>query len=258
MNFEKIVDLHCHILPGIDDGSQSLEDSIALANEAVKDGVTHILATPHHLDNKYINHRSDVERLVKNFQAELDSRQIPLKIFPGQEVHINGELVKKYDDLLGVDLKKKYMLLEFPHSNVPAYAEKIIFELLKLGTTPIIVHPERNKEIQKDTGILYKFIQQGALAQVTATSYIGGFGNEVAKLSQKFVAHNLVQIVASDAHAMRGRNFVLSEALSKIGQDFGVDKAAQFEKNAEDLINGVNVMATNYSQIAKKKRFFFF
>lgn len=258
MNFEKIVDLHCHILPGIDDGSQSLEDSIALANEAVKDGVTHILATPHHLDTKYINHRSDVERLVKNFQAELDSRQIPLKIFPGQEVHINGELVQKYDDLLGVDLKKKYMLLEFPHSNVPVYAEKIIFELLKLGTTPIIVHPERNKEIQKDTDILYKFIQQGALAQVTATSYIGGFGDEVAKLSQKFVAHNLVQIVASDAHAMRGRDFVLSEALLQIGQDFGVDRAIQFEKNAEDLINGVNVRASNYSQIAKKKRFFFF
>lgn len=258
MDFEKIVDLHCHILPGIDDGSQSLEDSIALANEAVKDGVTHILATPHHLDNKYVNHRSDVERLVKNFQAELDSRQIPLKIFPGQEVHINGELVQKYDDLLGVDLKKKYMLLEFPHSNVPAYAEKIIFELLKLGTTPIIVHPERNKEIQKNTDILYKFIQQGALAQVTATSYIGGFGDDVAKLSQKFVAHNLVQIVASDAHAMRGRDFVLSEALSQIGHDFGKDKAIQFEKNAEDLINGFNVMASNYSQIAKKKHFFFF
>ncbi|MDO5883747.1 tyrosine-protein phosphatase [Ligilactobacillus animalis] len=258
MDFEKIVDLHCHILPGIDDGSQSLEDSIALANEAVKDGVTHILATPHHLDNKYVNHRSDVERLVKNFQAELDSRQIPLKIFPGQEVHINGELVQKYDDLLGVDLKKKYMLLEFPHSNVPAYAEKMIFELLKLGTTPIIVHPERNKEIQKNTDILYKFIQQGALAQVTATSYIGGFGDDVAKLSQKFVAHNLVQIVASDAHAMRGRDFVLSEALSQIGHDFGKDKAIQFEKNAEDLINGFNVMASNYSQIAKKKHFFFF
>ena len=258
MDFEKIVDLHCHILPGIDDGSQSLEDSIALANEAVKDGVTHILATPHHLDNKYVNHRSDVERLVKNFQAELDSRQIPLKIFPGQEVHINGELVQKYDDLLGVDLKKKYMLLEFPQSNVPAYAEKMIFELLKLGTTPIIVHPERNKEIQKNTDILYKFIQQGALAQVTATSYIGGFGDDVAKLSQKFVAHNLVQIVASDAHAMRGRDFVLSEALSQIGHDFGKDKAIQFEKNAEDLINGFNVMASNYSQIAKKKHFFFF
>lgn len=258
MDFEKIVDLHCHILPGIDDGSQSLEDSIALANEAVKDGVTHILVTPHHLDNKYVNHRSDVERLVKNFQAELDSRQIPLKIFPGQEVHINGELVQKYDDLLGVDLKKKYMLLEFPHSNVPAYAEKMIFELLKLGTTPIIVHPERNKEIQKNTDILYKFIQQGALAQVTATSYIGGFGDDVAKLSQKFVAHNLVQIVASDAHAMRDRDFVLSEALSQIGHDFGKDKAIQFEKNAEDLINGFNVMASNYSQIAKKKHFFFF
>lgn len=258
MNFEKIVDLHCHILPGIDDGSQSLEDSIALANEAVKDGVTHILATPHHLDNKYVNHRKDVEKLVQTFQAELDSHQIPLTVFPGQEVHLNGELIARYDDLLGVDLKKKYMLLEFPHSNVPAYAEKMIFELLKLGTTPIIVHPERNKEIQRDTDILYKFIQQGALAQVTATSYIGGFGDDVATLSRKFVEHSLVQIVASDAHAMKGRDFVLSEALFQIGRDFGDKKAMSFEQNAENLINGANVVATNYRKIPKKKRFFFF
>jgi Capsular polysaccharide biosynthesis protein len=258
MNFEKIVDLHCHILPGIDDGSQNLEDSLRLAEEAVQDGVTHILATPHHLDNRYVNHRRDVENLVKDFQLELDDRQIALKIFPSQEVHINGELIQKYDDLLGVDLKKKYMLLEFPHSSVPAYTEKIIFELLKLGTTPIIVHPERNKAIQNKTDILYKFIQQGALAQVTATSYIGGFGNDVASLSRKLVEHGLVQIVASDAHTMKNRNFVLSEALLQIGQDFGEQKAMQFEQNAEDLINGANVIASNYRKIEKKKRFFFF
>lgn len=110
MNFEKIVDLHCHILPGIDDGSQNLEDSLRLAEEAVQDGVTHILATPHHLDNRYVNHRRDVENLVKDFQLELDDRQIALKIFPSQEVHINGELIQKYDDLLGVDLKKIYVI----------------------------------------------------------------------------------------------------------------------------------------------------
>lgn len=144
------------------------------------------------------------------------------------------------------------MLLEFPHSSVPAYTEKIIFELLKLGTTPIIVHPERNKAIQNKTDILYKFIQQGALAQVTATSYIGGFGNDVASLSRKLVEHGLVQIVASDAHTMKNRNFVLSEALLQIGQDFGEQKAMQFEQNAEDLINGANVIASNYRKIEKR------
>ena len=90
MNFEKIVDLHCHILPGIDDGSPDLDHSLQLAQEAVADGVTHILATPHHLDRNYTNHAQDVIRVADEFQAELDKRGIDLTVFPSQEVHING------------------------------------------------------------------------------------------------------------------------------------------------------------------------
>lgn len=258
MKLEKIIDLHCHILPGIDDGSPDLEHSIILANAALKDGVTHILATPHHFDNNYVNHRQDVITLTEKFQRELEIRGIDLKIFPGQEVHITGELDRHYDDLLGIDARKKYMLLEFPHSNVPAYAKRMIFELQKLGTTPVIVHPERNREIQKDPNILYDFIQKGVLSQLTATSYIGGFGEEVAELSRKLVKHRLVQVVASDAHALKGRNFVLSEALNKIAQDLGAEYAYEFEKNAEKLLNGKNVIAHGYSSVQKKKRFFFF
>lgn len=258
MEFEKIVDLHCHILPKIDDGSPNLESSLMLAKQAVNDGVTHILCTPHHLDNEYVNHKDDVIKITNEFQKELTANQIPLHVFPGQEVHINGDLVSKYDDLLGIDANKRYMLLEFPHGNVPEYAEQMIFKLKKLGTTPVIVHPERNSEIQSDLGLLYNFIEKGALAQVTATSYIGGFGEKVAKISKQMLEHNLVQIVASDAHTLKGRKFVLHEALNQIADDFGENKAIQFEKNAENLINGERVVAHDYSPIKKKKRFFFF
>lgn len=258
MKFEKIVDLHCHILPGIDDGSPDLEHSLSLAKQAVNDGVTHILCTPHHLDNEFVNHKDDVIKNVTVFQKELVQHQIPLKVFPGQEVHINGDLISKYDDLLGIDVNKRYMLLEFPHGNVPSYAGQMIFRLRKLGTTPVIVHPERNSEIQDNLELLYDFIEKGALAQVTATSYVGGFGDRVAAISKKIVEHNLVQIVASDAHTLKGRKFVLHEALDQIAEDFDKSKAIQFEKNAEDLINGERVVAHDYSPIKKKKRFFFF
>ncbi len=258
MEFEKLVDLHCHILPGIDDGSPDLEHSLTLAKQAVADGVTHILATPHHLDNNYVNHRLDVIKKTNDFQNELDASGIQLQVFPGQEVHINGDLPQCYDDLLGVDEKKRYMLLEFPHSNVPAYAKRLIFELQKLGTTPIIVHPERNKEIQADLNLLYDFIQRGALAQLTATSYVGGFGEHVADISKKLVDHRLVQLVASDAHVLQGRNFVLREALEKIVTDFSPEVAYEFEKNAEDLLNGFGVVSKGYRKIEKKKRFIFF
>lgn len=258
MDFEKIVDLHCHILPEIDDGSPDLEHSLSLAKQAVDDGVTHILCTPHHLDNNFVNHKEDVINDVNAFQKELTQRQIPLRVFPGQEVHINGDLISKYNDLLGIDANKRYMLLEFPHGNVPGYAEQMIFKLKKLGTTPVIVHPERNSEIQSNLKLLYDFIEKGALAQVTATSYVGGFGDKVAEISKQMVEHNLVQIVASDAHTLKGRKFVLHEALNQMADDFGEDKAIQFEKNAENLINGERVVAYDYSPIKKKKKFFFF
>lgn len=258
MKFEKIVDLHCHILPGVDDGSPDLEHSLNLAKDAVKDGVTHILATPHHLDNEYVNHAQDIVKAAADFQKQLDANGINLRVFPGQEVHINGDLPQKYDDLLGIDANKRYMLLEFPHGNVPGYAKRLIFDLKKKGITPVICHPERNHEIQENLDLLYDFISDGALAQITATSYVGGFGSHVAEISKKLVEHNLVQIVASDAHTLKGRKFVLSEALNQIAEDFGEKKAMQFEKNAEALINGQRVSAGEISKVKKKKRFFFF
>lgn len=181
-----------------------------------------------------------------------------MTVFPGQEVHINGDLVERYDDLLGIDEQKRYMLLEFPHGDVPGYAEQLIFDLKRKGTIPVIVHPERNKKIQDNLDILYDFISNGALAQVTATSYVGGFGEHVAQISHDMVEHNLVQVVASDAHSLPGRKFVLSEALYRIAEDFGEDKAMEFEDNAEKLINGDYVSAHNYSPVKKKKRFLFF
>lgn len=259
MQFDKIVDIHCHILPNLDDGSPSLEKSLELAQMAVKDGVTHILATPHHLDKQYVNHAPAVLKAAEEFQKHLDANYIPLTIFAGQEIHINGELDQQMDDLLGVDEDKNYILLEFPHSNVPAYAKRLIFNLQSMGVTPIIVHPERNSDFQKDLGLLYDFIKNGALAQVTATSYLGGFGEQVAEISYQMVKHNLVQIVASDAHAMKGRRFVLHEALDAIGKDFGEAKARLFEQNAEDLLNGERIMARGYSlPEVKKKRFWLF
>lgn len=255
----KIVDLHCHLVPGIDDGSPDLEHSLELARTAVAEGITHILATPHHLDGDYVNHRRDVVRHVSDFQQELDNYGIPLVIFPGQEVHINGDLTAKYDDLLGIDEDKKYMLIEFPHGSVPAYAKRLFFELRKLGTTPVIVHPERNHEIQGNLNLLYDFIADGALAQLTGTSYIGGFGGKVQSISEQFVEHNLVQIFASDAHALEGRGFALQEAFLKLRSQFGQSKVDEFEDNAENLLNGLPVIARDFSQFEdKRKKFWFF
>lgn len=258
MDFEKIVDIHCHILPGLDDGPKDLEQSLSLAREAVKDGVTHILATPHHLDKQYVNHAKQVNEVTEKLQVALDQAQIPLTVFASQEVHINGDLDQRYADLLGVDEDKHYMLIEFPHGSVPAYAKQLFFKLKSLGTTPIIVHPERNSDFQKDLSLLYDFIANGALAQVTATSYLGGFGEQVAEVSYQMVKNNLVQVLGSDAHAMKGRGILMHEALDQIAKDFGEQKAILFEQTAEDLLNGERVVAKGYTLPTKKKKFWLF
>lgn len=123
-----MVDLHCHLLPGIDDGSKSMEISLRLAKEATENGVTHALLTPHHMNGHYVNHKQDVLARTKEFQEELEKNNIPLTVFPGQEVRINGQLIEALDndDILFADESGKYMMLEFPDNDVPHYTNQMI------------------------------------------------------------------------------------------------------------------------------------
>ncbi|MDQ7937718.1 CpsB/CapC family capsule biosynthesis tyrosine phosphatase [Lactiplantibacillus sp. WILCCON 0030] len=237
MKNDNLVDLHCHILPGIDDGSPSLTTSISLAQAAVADGVKYILATPHHMDRNYVNHRQNIEQAVTMFQHELVARKIDLQVFPGQEVHLNGHLLEHLDDLLGMDSAKRYVLLELPHEMVPNYLEEVIYQLACQGIVAMIAHPERNAQILAKPEKLYDLIQQGCLAQVTATSLVGTFGKQVQRTAKEFVKCGLVQIVASDAHVLPKRDFALSAAydvLAKMHDDY----PKRFKANAQHILNG--------------------
>ncbi|MPQ36082.1 tyrosine-protein phosphatase, partial [Limosilactobacillus fermentum] len=151
-----LIDLHCHLLPGLDDGSPSMETSLKLAQEAVADGVSHCLLTPHHLNGHYVNHKQDVIRATVAFQEALEEAQIPLTVFPGQEVRVSDRVLPalEADDLLYVDEEGRYLLLEMPSGGVPTFARQLVFELLQHGVTPVIVHPERNAAILDDPSIL--------------------------------------------------------------------------------------------------------
>lgn len=160
------VDLHCHLLPGLDDGPQQLDQAIEMARQAVGDGIRYVLATPHHLDRHYQNTGPVVERAVIEFQAELQRQRIPLTVFAGQEVHLRDKLVATQSQLLGIDAGRRYLLLELPHEQVPHYTAQVVFELLQHGTTPVIAHPERNAQIMARPEQLYDLIQQGCLGEL--------------------------------------------------------------------------------------------
>lgn len=250
-----MIDLHCHILPGVDDGAENIEASIAMAEQAVSQGITHILCTPHHNNGKYTNPKSEVISLVASLQAELDKKKLPLTVLEGQEVRITGDLIEdiRNDKILFTDLEDTYILIEFPTMEVPSYTEQVFFELLQMGKVPVIVHPERNAHFRKDPNNLIPFLEMGCLAQLTAPSYVGVFGKDIQKTAKVMVEHNLVQMVASDAHGVKKRSFFMKETYEQIAKDFGEDKVTKMQQVAKDLLNGDQVDYPGYIEVKKKK-----
>lgn len=252
-----MIDLHCHILPGVDDGAKNMEDSMDMARTAVEEGITHVLATPHYKNGHWDVVKGDLLPLVDEVQAELDARGIPLTIFPGQEVRITGELMEDIaaDDIQFIDEGNQYVLIEFPTPSIPAYTESLFFELQRSGVTPIIVHPERNHAVLKDPNVLLPFIERGALAQLTAASYTGGFGKEIQQVSTKLIEANLVHFIASDAHNVKSRSFHMRAAFDKLEKEYGKDKVEAYHQVTKDLINGEVIVAPTPSEVKRKKLF---
>ncbi|MBO6383971.1 tyrosine protein phosphatase [Enterococcus casseliflavus] len=250
-----MIDLHCHILSGVDDGAEDLEASIAMAEKAISQGITHILCTPHHNNGKYRNPKSEVISLVSFLQSELDKRQLSLTVLEGQEVRITGDLIEdiQQDNILYTDLGDTYILIEFPTMEVPIYTEQLFFELLQMGKTPVIVHPERNAHFRKDPNHLIPFLDMGCLAQLTAPSYVGTFGKDIQKTAKQMIEHNLVQMVASDAHGVKKRTFYMKEAYQQIAKDFGEDKVTKMKQVAKDLLNGDQIDYPSHIEVKKKK-----
>ena len=170
-------------------------------------------------------------------------------------MHVTGELLTllNQDELLFTDLTDTYLLLEFPTMDVPAYSESLFFELRTLGKVPVIVHPERNAMFRENPNRLIPFLEMGCLAQLTAPSVVGIFGKQIQKTAYEMVTHNLVQMVASDAHGVAKRQFYLKEAYKIIEQDWDKEKVLQMQQVARDLVNGDDVSYPSYTEVKKKK-----
>lgn len=246
-----MIDLHCHLLPGVDDGSKSMDISLKLANDAVRDGIDYALLTPHHMNGVYLNHKKAVIQQTQEFQVELDRHKISLKVFPGQEVRINGGLLTALgqDDILFADEGGQYLMLEFPDDDVPSYTSNMIYELMQRGIIPIIVHPERNTKIMKEPDILYRLLNRGCLSQITAGSYVGIFGHKVQKFSKQLIQAGQAYIFASDVHNLPNRKYEMTNAFAKLGNEFGNDYVSKFNENAKRIINGDNILPNNFSEI---------
>ncbi|MFS0774801.1 CpsB/CapC family capsule biosynthesis tyrosine phosphatase [Neobacillus sp. 3P2-tot-E-2] len=251
-----MIDIHCHILPGVDDGAQSLSDSLHMARIAVEQGIHKIVATPHHLTSSYENPKQSIITRVQELNEALRKERIELEVLPGQEVRIHGEMVDGYasGDILPVN-HTPYVLVEFPSNHVPRYTEKLFYDLQVNGLIPVIVHPERNREIIERPELLYQLVKKGALTQITAGSVCGDFGKKIKNFSLQIIESNLTHFIATDAHNSTNRTFKMREALAIIERRYGNELLYYFEENAALLIEGLSVYKEDPERVKRKKIF---
>lgn len=196
-----MIDLHSHLLPGLDDGAIDLAMSLEMARMAVADGVTIMACTPHIFPGVYNNVGPNIEQWVEWLQSELHAAQIPLWLVSGADVHLAPGLVDKVRSGEVLSLHgSRYILIEPPHHILPPRAEDVFFELLSAGFIPILTHPERMGWIERNYGLIERLVRSGVWMQLTAAAVIGEFGREAAAWSLRMISDGFCHIVASDAH----------------------------------------------------------
>lgn len=201
-----MIDIHCHVLPSIDDGAEDIETSLEMLRIAERDGIKKIIATPHFYRNYYEVPYEEVIKRTEELNKIAVEEGINVKIFPGQEVFLDKYTIQNYKEgIIGGLNNSKYMLLELPFDELPKYAVDTIYELKVLGVIPIIAHPERYEYVIKNPEVLNGLIEEGCLFQINAGSVKGIFGKKVQKTSKLLIENGVCDFLATDAHTIGRR-----------------------------------------------------
>jgi protein-tyrosine phosphatase len=223
---ESFVDIHCHLTPAIDDGAQSWDETLAMAQMAVADGISTIVATPHQLGGFSQNTGDVIRARVEEVQRFLDEHELALTVLPGADVRIEPGLVAKLrrGEVLSLGDHRQHVLLELPHE-LYFPLEKLIDDLQSAGFVGILSHPERNEGILSRPAVLRPLVEAGCLMQITAGSLVGAFGAHVQKFSEQLVDQRLVHFVSTDAHGVKSRRPVLRPAFDRLVERAGAEFA---------------------------------
>jgi protein-tyrosine phosphatase len=262
-----MVDIHCHLLPGLDDGPESLDMALKMAEMAIADGITHVIATPH-ADSAYAFNPALVRQRRDELQARFEGRLI---IATGCDFHMSFDNI---DDLRVNPGKytlnqRNYLLVEFNDISIPPTMDQALHQLQLYGATPIITHPERNPVLRSKPERLYRWVRQGYYVQITAQSILGRFGSHAQAAAEEWLRAGLVHFFATDAHNLTSRPLQLKEAREKVAAKEGADVAkALFVDNPRAVFDGAPIpyipeLPDNRGQAPgattpRKKRFWFF
>jgi protein-tyrosine phosphatase len=221
-----VIDLHSHILPGVDDGAPNLEIALDMARMAVADGIEVMACTPHFMPGLYDNETSDIEKRFEDFRARLQDTGIGLELVIGSDAHIRPDFVSCLREHRIPTLNNsRYVLFEPPHVTMPQRMDDLLFEIAVAGFIPILTHPERLKWIEHGYDILTTAAQNGVWMQITAGSLTGRFGNRAQYWAQRMLSEGLVSIMATDAHDLTARPPKMSNAFKIVAQEVGAAEA---------------------------------
>ncbi len=223
-----MIDLHSHILPGVDDGAPDLETALEMARMAVDDGVVVMACTPHFMPGLYDNESADITLRVAELNDRLDREGIDLALVTGSDAHIRPDFLTclREGRILTIH-GSRYVLFEPPHNILPTRLDGLFFSIVAGGYIPILTHPERLEWLEPNYGMISRYVKTGVWMQITAGSLTGDFGRRPQYWAQKLLADGFVHILASDAHGTSRRPPGLSKAFRLAADEVGLDEATQ-------------------------------
>jgi len=261
-----MVDIHCHILPELDDGAKSLEEALEMAEMAIEDGITHVVATPH-ANSEYRFDFNTVRERRSQLQARLGDR---LQLATGCDFHLsvdNLEAIRACPTHYSIN-QKRYLLVEFADFAIPPKTEEALRSLQLLGLSPIITHPERNRLIRSQPQRLRGWLSQGCFVQITAQSLLGAWGESTKRQVEEWLDQKIVHFFASDAHNTTQRPLQLREAFSVVEERWGESLAQSlFRENPLAAFEGrdlphqpavTSAPGGPATPVRRRKRFIFF
>lgn len=224
-------DIHCHILPNVDDGASDIEEAVLMAKMAKENGIEAIFATPHYIEGAGYNSVDENKLELDKLNTELVKRGIDIKIYLGNEVYSTlNILMLLQEKKISTLNNSSYVLIELPMLEIPMYIDSMLYELQLKGIIPIIAHPERNAKIVEDPNILYKYVSKGVLAQLNLPSLLGAYGRKAKKTAEILVRNDMIHFVGTDAHKPKRGYCKIKECIDRLNSLIGEDKARKLIK----------------------------
>lgn len=220
-----MIDMHSHILPGIDDGSRSIEESIQMIKEAKEAGFEAIVSTSHYIEESYSASKMQRQELIDMLNDKLQEENIKIEIYNGAEAYITPNLIKLIkEEKLPTLNNTKYLLMELPMNSQIIYLNRMISDLVSSGIIPVIAHPERYSYVQENPKMLMELLEIGAIFQANYGSIVGSYGREAEKTIKRLLKNDMIHLLGSDCHRKNSIYTEMKPILKKLEKLIGKEK----------------------------------